>query len=433
MTFTWESGARSYSKSIPNIFKRADGFYLYDEDDKAYLDFLCGAGTLLLGHNHPNIKKAIAEVSEPLMNHLDLRTSTEKEFIGTLLPTLPFKNKDDVRIHFCGPAGGDAIEAALKLAALKTGRKGIFSFQGSYHGMSQGALSVTSNNRARAAGLNSQQEVTFFPFPYPYRMPEGFNTNEAAIDFCLAQLKIALEDDHSGIAKPGAMLIEPVQGEGGTIAAPKRFIQELRKMCDEHGIVLIFDEIQAGLGRCGKWFCAELFDVQPDIMTISKGIGGGFPMALLAYHKDLDVWEPGNHIGTFRGQQYAMTAGKALLETIRDENLTENATTQGAYIVEHAKKMQEQYPEIIGEVRGLGLYIGVEVNKNAENVTMLSQSIQQAMLARNIVMERGGRESSVLRVLSPLHITKDVCDMFLNAFEDSLQEVSGSSSARQSA
>ncbi len=423
MTFTWESNARSYSKSIPNIFKRADGYYLYDEQDNAYLDFLCGAGTLLLGHNHPAIKNAIATITDPLMNHLDLRTSAESDFSKTLLSVLPFKDKDDVRIHFCGPAGGDAVEAALKLAALKTGRAGVFAFHGSYHGMSQGALSVTSSNKARAAGLNSKSDVTFLPFPYPYRFPEGLNTEEEAVDFCLAHLKLLLEDDHSGTALPGAIIIEPVQGEGGTIAAPKRFIQSLRKICDDHGIVLIFDEIQAGLGRCGTWFCAEQYGVEPDIITVSKGIGGGFPMALIAFHKDLNCWNPGDHIGTFRGQQYAMTAGKALLDTIKEENLTENSATQGKYITSQLEAMQDAYPDLIGEVRGIGLYIGVEVNKDVADPTALSHQIQQAMLSKNIVMERGGRQSSVLRVLAPINITQDICDIFLGSFEESLKEV----------
>lgn len=425
MTFTWESNARSYSKNIPHVFQKADGHYLYDENGNAYLDFLCGAGTLLLGHNHPAIKKAIAEVSDPLMNHLDLRTSSEKDFVETLLPLLPFKSQDDIRIHFCGPAGGDAVEAALKLAYIKTGRSGVIAFHGSYHGMSQGALAVTSSNKARAAGLHSKSDVTFLPFPYPYRFPENYNTEESATDFCLAQLKLILEDDHSGTALPGAIILEPVQGEGGTVPAPKRFVQELRAICDEYGIVLIFDEIQAGLGRCGEWFCADLFGVQPDIVTLSKGIGGGFPMALIAFHKDLNVWKPGDHIGTFRGQQYAMTAGKALLETIRDDKLIENTRDKGSYIVSRIQDMQALYPDIIGEVRGRGLYIGVEVSKYAANPTDLSGQVQQAMLARNIVMERGGRQSSVLRVLSPLTITQEICDQFLNSFEDSIKEGSG--------
>lgn len=424
MTFSWESGARSYSKNIPHIFKRADGQYLYDEQDNAYLDFLCGAGTLLLGHNHPRVREAIANIQDPLMNHLDLRTSAEKDFIGTLMPHLPFKNKDDVRIHFCGPTGADSIEAALKLAAMKTGRSGVIAFHGSYHGMSQGALAVTSNNKARAAGLRSKGDVTFLPFPYPYRFPEGYNTEESATDFVLAQLKLILEDDHSGTSLPGAILLEPVQGEGGTIPAPKRFIQELRRLCDEHGIALIFDEIQAGLGRCGAWFCADLYGVQPDMITLSKGVGGGFPMALVAFHKDFNVWKPGDHIGTFRGQQYAMVAGQALLETIEDEKLVENADKQGRYIVEAVEGMQKQYPDVIGEVRGRGLYIGVEVNKDVADPTSLSGDIQKAMLERNIVMERGGRQSSVLRVLSPLTITQDIADLFLEKLDESIQQVS---------
>ena len=423
MNFSWESGARSYSRNIPNVFTRADGYYVYDDKGDEYLDFLCGAGTLLLGHNHPAIRRAIEGVTEPFMNSLDLRTSSEEAFVNTLLPVLPFKNKQDVRVHFCGPAGGDSVEAALKLAAIKTGRKGIFAFHGSYHGMSQGALSVTSSCKARAAGLSVQRDVTFLPFPYPYRFPSPYNTEDAATDFCLSHLKLLLEDDHSGTALPGAIIVEPVQGEGGTIPAPKRFLQELRKLCDTYGIVLIFDEIQAGLGRCGAWFCANLYDVQPDIVTISKGIGGGFPMALIAFHKDLDVWKPGDHIGTFRGQQYAMAAGRALLQTIQDENLPDNAAKQGEYLVSALNDMQQRYPDMIGEIRGRGLYIGVEVSKDTADPGVLSGKIQQAMLARHIIMERGGRQSSVLRVLGPLTMTKDISDVFLNKLEDSLADV----------
>ncbi len=422
--FPWESGARSYSRSVPQVFEKANGFYLYDRDGRAYLDFLCGAGTLLLGHNHPAIVEAITGIQDPFMNHLDLRTNAEEEFANTLLPVLPFKKKDDIRLHFCGPTGGDAVEAALKLAAIKTGRYGIFAFHGAYHGMSQGSLSVTSNNYMREAGLASHRDVTFMPYPYPYRFPEGFCKEESATDFCLAQIRLALEDDHSGTGRPGAMLVEPIQGEGGTIIAPRRFIQELRKICDEYDIVLIFDEIQAGLGRCGHWFCAENNNVEPDIITISKGIGGGFPMALIAFKQEMNCWKPGDHIGTFRGQQYAMTAGRALLETIRDENLVDNAKTQGDYMLRRLNQIKDQYPDIVGEVRGKGLYIGVEMNKNLPDPGNLCLNIKHSMLNKNIVMERGGRQGAVLRVLAPLTINREICDMFLGALDKSLAELS---------
>lgn len=420
--FPWESGARSYSKSVPNIFSRADGAYMYDEQGHAYLDFLCGAGTLLLGHNHPAIQQAIMGMQDPLMNHLDLRTSSEAQFARTLIPLLPFKNKDDIRLHFCGPTGSDAVEASLKLAAIKTGRKGIFCFQGSYHGMSQGALSVTSSNHHRASGLTSSREVTFLPFPYPYRFPEPFTTEEAATDFCLAQLRLLLEDDHSGTARPGAILIEPIQGEGGTIVAPKRFIEELRAICTQYEIVLIFDEIQAGLGRTGHWFCADLYNVVPDIMTISKGIGGGFPLSLIAFTQAMNCWQPGDHIGTFRGQQFAMMAGKALLDTITSENLIVNAATQGEYLQHQLRAIQREYPELLGEVRGRGVYIGVEMNKALPDPGELAGKMKHGMLQRHVIMERGGRQGSVLRVLCPLNVSRDICDIFLEAFRQTVKE-----------
>ncbi len=429
MAFAWESNARSYCRSIPKVFTRADSYYLYDEDGNEYLDFLNAAGTLLLGHNHPNIRKAIESVKDPIISFLDMRTSVEQEFVQTLIPKLPFKNKNSVKLHFCSPAGGDAVEAAIKLTIQKTGRDGIFSFYGGYHGMTQGSLAVTSNKKKRAAGLHARDNVTFFPFPYAYRFPKTFGSDEAAAEFCLANLRMALADDHSGIQTPAAMILEPIQGEGGTIIPPNWFLQEVRAICDEYGIILICDEIQAGLGRCGKWFSCELSGIEPDIMTISKGIGGGFPLALIAFKEELNCWNPGDHIGTFRGQHYALAAGKALLETIESENILENAATKGALILERLNKLQEQYPDIIGQPRGQGLYMGVEMNKDLQNPGDITGMIQQRMLEKGIVMETGGRFGSVLRLLPALHIDDKNTHVFLDSFEQALDETSGKNAA----
>ncbi|NBX65955.1 MAG: aminotransferase class III-fold pyridoxal phosphate-dependent enzyme [Proteobacteria bacterium] len=420
--FSWESGARSYSRSVPQIFSRAEGCHLYDRNGKKYLDFLCGAGTLLLGHNHPAIVSAIQGVSQPIMNNLDLRTEAEEKFANTLLPLLPFSCKtDEIRLHFCGPTGGDAVEAALKLAVIKTGRRGVFAFSGSYHGMGQGALSVSSSHHYRDVGLRVQADVTFLPYPYPYRFPEPYNTEAAATQFCLAHLEMLLEDDHSGVSLPAAIIIEPMQGEGGNIPAPPEFLKKLRAMCDKHGIVLILDEIQSGLGRCGEWFgCSGI--VEPDIVCISKGIGGGFPMALIAFKQDMNVWHPADHIGTFRGQQYAMTAGQALLATIQNENLLANVKARHQQMSAALRDIAKD-TALIGQVRGRGLYMGIEVDKNFENPGMVAKSIKVEMLARGIVMECGGRQGAVLRVLCPLNITSDIAQTFLEALHESIKTV----------
>jgi len=421
--FSWESGARSYSRSVPNIFTHAEGFYLYDRDGNKYLDLLCGAGTLLLGHNHPAVVKAIQDVSMPLMNHLDLRTDAEEKFAAELIPLLPFAKKNEVKLHLCGPTGGDAVEAALKLAVQKTGRRGIFAFSGSYHGMGQGVLSISSSRHFREAGLRVHADVTFLPFPYPYRFPAPYNTMETATQFCLAHLEMILADDHSGVDLPAAIIIEPVQGEGGNLVAPAYFLQKLRAICDQYGIVLIFDEIQAGLGRCGEWFSFTHAGVEPDIMTISKGIGGGFPMALIAFPQHMNVWKPADHIGTFRGQQFSFTAGRALLAAIREENMLQNVNERHKQLFSGLLEIQKANPHVIGEVRGRGLYIGVEMNKDHENPGTFASAVKKAMLAQGVILECGGRQSSVLRLLAPLNITKEACDTVLTALRKSVEQV----------
>lgn len=431
--FAWESGARGYSRSIPNVFKRADGIYLYDENGDEYMDFLCGAGTLLLGHNHPAIRAAIAGIQDPLMNHLDMRTTSERSFVQTLVSILPFKNQNDVKVHFCSPSGSDAVEAALKLARRKTGRDGVFAFTGGYHGMSQGSLAISSKVKLRDAGLHARSDVTFMPYPYAYRFPAPYNTEEAANEFAMAQLKLTLEDDHSGVSKPAAIILEPIQGEGGTVMPSKGFMQELRALCDQHEIILICDEIQAGLGRCGVWFSCELYDIEPDIICISKGIGGGFPLALIAYKAELNCWNPGDHIGTFRGQQYSMTCGKALIDAINDEKIIENVHARSEQILGRLRQIASEYPDVIGEVRGRGLYIGVEANKDSSEPGTISSMVQKKMLEQHMVMETGGRQGAVMRLLPPLNITQQQAETFLECFEKSVKAVSAELSSGQKA
>jgi diaminobutyrate-2-oxoglutarate transaminase len=419
----WESSGRSYVRSLPVVFDRAEGSYLYDAVGRPYLDFLTGAGVLLLGHNHPAVRAAVSADHAPVVNGLDLLTTAKLAFVKQLRELLPGDLAATHKLHFCGPTGSDAIEAALKLAALSTGRRGVIAFAGSYHGMTQGALAVSSSLRLRRAGLLSASPVTFCPYPYPLRFPEPYRTPEAASAFCLAQLTLMLEDDHSGVDPPGMILIEAVQGEGGTIPAPASFLQGVASLCQRHGILLAFDEIQAGLGRTGRWFAFEHAGVQPDIIAVSKGIGGGYPMSLLLFHRRLDVMKPGDHIGTFRGQQVAFTAGRALLETIANEQLLGNATLIGGILQEGLRRLTAGHAAV-AEVRGVGLYLAVEMRASA-GISAGGQAarLRDALFADGVVVEVGGRENSVLRLLPPLTTGPVEAEQFLSAFKDAIAKL----------
>jgi diaminobutyrate-2-oxoglutarate transaminase len=397
-----ESSARSYPLNFPISFSGAEGHYLIGTDGQRYLDLLTGAGVLLLGHNHPAVRQAIEGAALPILSSLDLVTTAKAAFLDSFAGILPEPFRDRAKVHFCGPTGSDAIEAALKLAVMATGRSGIFAFAGGYHGMGQGALAVSSNLKVRRAGLRVRDDVTFLPFPYAFR--SRIADAEQLTDYCLDHLRALLEDDHSGVDLPGAMVLEAVQGEGGNIVAPARFLKGLREICDAHGIVLILDEIQSGLGRTGRWFAFEHAGILPDMICVSKGVGGGFPMSLLVYDKAFDCWSPGDHIGTFRGQEFAFRAGRATIETIRDQDLLTAATDQGQRLAEGLRGLANRPG--YGEVRGLGLFLGLECRASGSHAAgEIARHLQSALLADRVMIERGGRESSVLRFLPPLTIT----------------------------
>jgi len=410
-----ESSARSYPHSFPAVFAAAEGNYLIDIDGKRYLDFLTGAGVHVLGHNHPAVRAAISHLDQPLLSTLDLSTADKLEFLRTLQSTLPPAFQGDTKFHCCGPTGSDAIEAALKLASIYTGRPGVIAFSGSYHGMTQGALSVTSNCRLRRIGLRMQGPVSFAYFPRAYGGIGALNDQEAASDFALAHLEAMLSDDHSGNEKPGAVLIELVQGEGGNNVAPPRFVAGLAALCQRYKLVLIVDEIQSGMGRTGKMWSFEHYGIRPDIVCMSKGLGGGFPIALLAYRREMDAWGPGDHIGTFRGQGYAFAAGTAVLKVLRDTNILEEGQAQAARLLAGLQVLAGKHGARINQVRGLGLYLGVEFASPA-----IGNFVQRYLFDRNIMLECGGRGNAVLRFLPPLTVTQDEIARVLNTMDEAL-------------
>lgn len=397
-----ESGGRSYPPSFPVAFAGGEGNHLIAADGRRYLDFLTGAGVMLLGYGHPAVRAALAEATEPMITGLDLVTLPKSRFLDTFVDILPADLAGRCRIHFCGPTGSDSIEAALKLGRLATGRPGVFAFAGAYHGMSQGALSVTSNRRVRKAGLRARDDVTFLPFPYPFR--HRVKDPVALSELCLDHIRGLLEDDHSGVEVPGLMFVEAMQGEGGNVPAPVPFLRGLRALCDEFGILLALDEIQAGMGRTGRWFAFEHAGIRPDMICVSKGVGGGFALSLLVYDERLDVWQAGDHIGTFRGQEFAFRAGRATIEVIRDDITLPVVARKGIRLSDalaaHAGRAG------FGELRALGLFIGLECRAVGERSAGETARFTQRFLFDNgVLVERGGREGAVLRFLPPLTVT----------------------------
>ncbi|EPE6797388.1 pyridoxal phosphate-dependent class III aminotransferase [Vibrio alginolyticus] len=430
-----ESEVRSYPRRLPIAIKQAFGCLVEDTRGQIFLDCLAGAGTLALGYNHPEINQALKEQLDSGLPYqtLDIATSAKTTFIQSVKSFLPQELSENSVIQFCGPSGADAVEAAIKLAKQTTGRNTMFAFRGAYHGMTNGTMGMMGNlgTKARRTGLMS--DVHFMPFPYNLRCPFGLGGDEGA-KASIRYIDRLLNDDESGIMKPAAIIVEPVQGEGGVVPAPAFWLRELRRICDEHGILLIFDEIQCGVGKTGYNFAFEESGIVPDILCLSKAIGGGLPMSLLVINKQHDTWKPGEHTGTFRGNQLAMVSGAKALEIIQRDNLVEHANIAGQYLRYGLESIQKRV-NCIAEVRGKGLMLGVEIknpdgelNKFGEPQadSELTLSIQRAALERGLIVEKGGREGAVIRFLPPLIISFEQIDFALRVFEDAILAAGGS-------
>ncbi|ENO2183273.1 pyridoxal phosphate-dependent class III aminotransferase [Vibrio alginolyticus] len=430
-----ESEVRSYPRRLPIAIKQAFGCLVEDTRGQIFLDCLAGAGTLALGYNHPEINQALKEQLDSGLPYqtLDIATSAKTTFIQSVKSFLPQELSENSVIQFCGPSGADAVEAAIKLAKQTTGRNTMFAFRGAYHGMTNGTMGMMGNlgTKARRTGLMS--DVHFMPFPYNLRCPFGLGGDEGA-KASIRYIDRLLNDDESGIMKPAAIIVEPVQGEGGVVPAPAFWLRELRRICDEHGILLIFDEIQCGVGKTGYNFAFEESGIVPDILCLSKAIGGGLPMSLLVINKQHDTWKPGEHTGTFRGNQLAMVSGAKALEIIQRDNLVEHANIAGQYLRYGLESIQKRV-NCIAEVRGKGLMLGVEIknpdgelNKFGEPQadSELTLSIQRAALERGLIVEKGGREGAVIRFLPPLIISFEQIDFVLRVFEDAILAAGGS-------
>jgi diaminobutyrate-2-oxoglutarate transaminase len=425
-----ESNARTYASAFEAVFESGVGVRLRDHAGREIIDCLACAGALPLGHNHPEIREVLLRFiqSDHVHQTLDLTTPAKFEFVQELFGLLPGDWGSRAKVQFCSPSGSDAVEAAMKLTRLATRRHGIIAFHGAYHGMTSGALAAMGNLSPKAGLVPGSGGVHFVPYPYRYRCPfgsDGADTDRLSIEY----LRNLLEDPESGVARPAAVIVEVVQGEGGCIPCSEQWLRELRTLTREQDIPLVIDEVQTGFARTGTMFAFERAGIRPDVLVLSKALGGGFPLAAIVYDESLDVWQRGMHAGTFRGNQIAMVTGKATMEILRRDEMTLHAHTVGAALAEGLEQLARRHPEL-GDIRGRGLMLGVEVVKphskssgRAPQDGALATAIRGAAFRNGLLIETGGRYGAVLRFLPPLILTTSDVGDILDRLDTSIAQV----------
>jgi diaminobutyrate-2-oxoglutarate transaminase len=393
------------------VFCSAKGSFLTDNQGKEYIDFFSGAGGVNYGHNHPYIKQKVMEYlqGDGLIHALDMFTPAKAEFIEYFQQNILQPKGLDYKIQFTGPTGTNAVEAALKLARKVTGRTGIFALMGAFHGMTMGSLALTTDRSSRGGAGIPLTGVTHIPAPYMY--PE--------LD-TVAYMENLITDDHSGVEKPAAVILEAVQADGGIYPMPVEYLQNLRAFYDRHEILLIVDDIQAGCGRSGNFFAFERAGITPDMVTLSKSIGGmGMPMALLLMKPQLDIWSPGEHTGTFRGNQLSLVAAKAGLEVFVNENVAAQVAEKQDIV---AKFMEEEIASLHQGIttRGVGLVWGVDLS--ALGGDAFSRKIMTCCFEKGLVLERVGRDNAVMKIMPPLTIDTDTLLKGLTILKEVIKE-----------
>lgn len=429
---SWESNARSYPRKNPMVIESAKGVYLHDINGKRYIDALAGAGSLALGHNHDLVLEAINSVlskGRPL-HTLDLLTEEKQQFVIELLNTLPDAYKGTTKVQFCGPTGADAVEAAIKLCKTATNRSGVFAFSGAYHGMTQGALSLMGNLAPKKPVGALMPGVHFLPYPYAYRCPFALEGDQS-IAVHIALLERLLADPESGIVKPAAIILEVIQGEGGVIVAPTDWLKAVARIAKAHDIPLIVDEVQTGIGRTGNMYAFERAGIEPDVIVLSKGVGGGLPLSVVLYKEALDRWEPGAHAGTFRGNVLAMATGLATIKQVRKPDFLTSLRQVGDYLKSEFNLLKDRFP-CLGDVRGEGLMLGIEVVDPKQPQDAIgshladgakAKMIKQACFQKGLIVELGGRFGGTLRFLPPLILSMEEADAIVKILTEALEEV----------
>ncbi len=406
----YESEVRSYCRHFPTVFTKAKGAYFYDEDGNEYIDFFCGAGAVNYGHNNPEIKKKLIEYLENdgVMHALDMYTVPKREFIQTFEEKVLKPRGLNYKIQFPGPTGTNANEAALKLARKVKKRRNVFAFMGAFHGMTLGSLALTTDKSSRGGAGVPLENVTFIPAPYMF--PE-LDTIE--------YMQKLLDDDHSGIEKPAAVFLETIQAEGGIRVFEIEWLQKVRKFCDDNDILMVVDDVQVGCCRSGTFFSFERANIQPDIVTMSKSIGGyGLPLAITLFKPELDVWTPGEHNGTFRGNQLAFVAAKGGIEYMLANNIESEVRRKGEIVKEFITKEILPLDERL-ELRGMGLIWGIEFEKISAG---LADKVIEKCFENGLIIEGAGRKNSVVKLMPPLVVEDETLIKGMEIIKKSVTE-----------
>ena len=406
-----ESQVQSYARNFPKVFDKAIGTEIWDVDGNRYLDFLSGAGSLNYGHNHPIMKQALVEyiTSDAIGNSLDLHTAAKETFLERFESHILQPRDLDYVVQFCGPTGTNSIEAALKIARKVTGRTNVVSFTNGFHGMTAGALAATGNSQSREGAGMPLAGITRMPY-------EGYLGPDVDT---VAYLEKMITDPSSGLDLPAAILLETVQGEGGHRAASMTWLQAIERLCHRHEIILIVDEIQSGCGRTGSFFSFEPAGIKPDIVTLSKSISGyGLPLALVLLRRELDVWKPGEHNGTFRGNNLAFVTATATLEEFWNGfSFEDQLAEKSAYLNDQLMTIQENYFDRIGEVRGRGLMKGLSFNDPEEAARVTKLAFESGVIA-----ERVGPHDEVVKFMAPITTSFDQLDEGIDVIRRSIQK-----------
>ena len=387
-----ETGTITYTDSFPIAIKRASGSVIEDMDGNKYIDWVSGISVLNLGYNE-EIISAVANQMSSIWHALEIPTEARINFMETLKKTFP-KNMQNYKIMF-GISGADACETAINIAHAVHGGKGsTIAFEGAYHGVSGGIISATAGNKYRAGSYSSGFNIIRVPYPYKF-------TPNSDVSDIMALMKRIFLDPESGYSHPDSIIVEPILGEGGYVVPPPGFLRAIREFCDEFDLTMIVDEVQTGVGHTGKMWAFEWDNVQPDIVCISKSIGGGIPVSVIYYRDDYDnLLSKPFHLGTYRANPLALAAGTVVMKTV--PRYFERVKEDGRFIIDSFKKIDSP---LIADVRGKGFMVGVELyhgNSPLDGKTMMN--IKHELLYNGLLMHTCGHFSNVFRFMGALNI-----------------------------
>ncbi len=405
-----ESRVRGYVRSFPVIFESSEGAMMTDESGKSYIDFFAGAGTLNYGHNNERINNALIEYinNKGPFHTLDMATTAKKKFLIKFNDTILQPRNLDYKVQFTGPTGTNSVETAIKLARMVKGRSNIVSFTNGYHGLTMGSLSITGNNFYRDEAYISRSNVSFMPY-------DGYLGNDVnTVDY----FRKFLSDNSSGLDLPAAVIVEVIQAEGGVNVARSNWLRDLATVCYEYDILLIIDDIQVGNGRTGDFFSFEKSGIKPDMVTLSKAIGGGLPMAILLFRSDLDQWKPGEHTGTFRGNNLAFVAAYETLHYWDNMDLSNAVEYKSKIMEKNINAIAEKYPELNANVRGRGMIFGLEIPERG-----FCSAVSEKCFENGLIIELTGADDQVVKFLPPLIIDEETLLNGLEIVDKSIGEL----------